>query len=563
MRLNFLTKICLVWGISWGTLSFIIFFLGLAGLWYKQVFWATGLLWLILLAIYLARTKFTLDLIQFVKKLPQIFKQEKLLFIPLILFLIFISLNIIGAFAPEKEFDALWYHLAIPKIYLSDHYVHFIPGNLFYYSAMPRLAEMLYGWSLGFDMTGALAKIIHLSYGIMWAIFNYQILRLFFSRLLSVWLSLACYALLIVSHLSGTAYIDLIVCFYVSGAIWSALGYFKTRRKTYLYLTVIFLGLNLASKLYGAMITLVLGLVLIFKIDWKQQWRDFIAAAVIILAVPMVYFLNAYLATGNPVYPVFSIQDSAFYEWIRGANNYRDWMINIWPTKILYLLWWALVYAFTPVFGLIFLLPITKVKKNPLILPVIVVFFLFFLFWSILPVWEPRYLMVALPLMAIMVGWVITEIKSFWFKIGVIILIAWGLIYNFNLSIKNFQRPLDLAQSKITRSEYLEKYIGNVWYNFYDLNGFFAKNLRPNEKIMTVNFHNLFYAPVGFVDWSIIESQIRSAEDLVRFMRANKMRYIAFNKIEKTPWPNFPKSDLEKYFSIIQEDLEKTYFVIK
>lgn len=561
-RLNFLTKICLIWGLFWGVLSFAVYFLGLAGLWYRPTLWGVFALVLAALVWYVYKNKIFQKEKKFFQSLPQIFKKEKFLLIPLALILIFIILNFIGAMAPEKEFDALWYHLTIPKIYLFDHRVHFIPGDLFYYSAMPRLAEMLYGLTLSFDISGTLAKLLHFSFGLMWAIFSFQIFRLIFTRTLSAWLTLMMYSLLIVSHLSGTAYIDLIVCFYTAGAIWGFLQYLGTKKKPYLYLMALFLGFNLAAKIYGVMIMAVLGLFLVVR-QWRSHRREIIIAAAIALIAPMVYYLNAYLATGNPIYPVLSIRDSSFDLWIRGASTYREWLIQIWPTKILALFWWAMVYSFAPVFGLIFLLPLTNLRKNPLILPVLISFLAFFVLWSLHPVWEPRYLMVVLPLMAILVGWVITEIKSIWFKIGVAILIGWGLIYNFNLSAKNFQHPIELARGKVTRAEYLQKYIGNVWYNFYDIDGFFAQNLKPGQRILTVNFHNLFYAPAGFVDWSTIEEQINSADNLVSFMKTNNIKYIVFNKIDKMPWPNFPKEDLEKYFNIVWENSERLYYGLK
>jgi len=50
--------------------------------------------------------------------------------------------NIIGVFGPELAFDALWYHLTLPKLYLVHHSIFFIPGGLLYYSGMPKIAEM-------------------------------------------------------------------------------------------------------------------------------------------------------------------------------------------------------------------------------------------------------------------------------------------------------------------------------------------------------------------------------------------------------------------------------------
>lgn len=561
VRFNFLTKICLIWGIFWGALSFTVYFLGLLGLWYRPVLWGVFALAIFMLIWYLRQNKIIQEGKKFFQKLPPIFKKEKFLFISLAIILIFIILNFIGAIAPEKEFDALWYHLTIPKIYLFDHRVHFIPGGLFYYSAMPRLAEMLYGLTLSFASSGLGAKILHFAFGVMWALFSFQILRLFFSRTLSALLTLVLYSLLIVAQLSGTAYIDLIVSFYVAGAIWGFLEYLKTKKKPYLYLMALFLGFNLASKIYGVMIAAVLGLVLL----WRARGKEWLIAGLIVIAVPFVYYLNAFLATGNPIYPVFSIKDSAFDLWIRGAATYHEWLWRVWLWKLPALFWAMIVYKFAPVFGLIFLLPFTNLKKNPLILPVLVSFLLFFIFWSLLPVWEPRYLMVVLPLLAILTGWIIMEIKSIWFKIGVAVLMSWGLIYNFNLSYKNFQHPLELAQGQITRRVYLEKYIGNVWYNFYDPDGFWAKNLKPGERLLTVNFHNLFYAPDGFIDWSVIEKEtsFASVQEFREKLRAQGITYLAITDKDLNEFFGFSRPEIAANFELVWQKDKKWYYKLK
>ena len=46
-------------------------------------------------------------------------------------------LNFATVFTPEIGFDALWYHLTLPKLWLLKHQWHF-NGGLLYYSVMPR-----------------------------------------------------------------------------------------------------------------------------------------------------------------------------------------------------------------------------------------------------------------------------------------------------------------------------------------------------------------------------------------------------------------------------------------
>ncbi|MDP3987959.1 MAG: hypothetical protein Q8P80_02340, partial [Candidatus Levybacteria bacterium] len=74
--------------------------------------------------------------------------------------------NLIGALGPEISFDALWYHLTLPKMYLLSGSISHIPGGLLYYSDMPKLGEMLYALPLSFgSQTGA--KLIHFSFGLL------------------------------------------------------------------------------------------------------------------------------------------------------------------------------------------------------------------------------------------------------------------------------------------------------------------------------------------------------------------------------------------------------------
>ena len=51
--------------------------------------------------------------------------------------------NLIGALGPELGFDALWYHLTEAKLFLQRGSIAPLPGNLLYWSGLPRLGEMI------------------------------------------------------------------------------------------------------------------------------------------------------------------------------------------------------------------------------------------------------------------------------------------------------------------------------------------------------------------------------------------------------------------------------------
>src|SRR5579859_945597 len=138
-----------------GIYSYSIFFLGIFGLLFNQVIFLITLFYCALIVGI-----FHKNISYFLQNISLLFQKEillkhKLILALLLLLLLQACINFIGALGPELAFDALWYHLTLPKIYLLDHKIFYIPGGLFYYSAMPKLAEMIYigALSLGNEIT--------------------------------------------------------------------------------------------------------------------------------------------------------------------------------------------------------------------------------------------------------------------------------------------------------------------------------------------------------------------------------------------------------------------------
>src|ERR1700722_5501339 len=125
------------------------------------------------------------------------FKGHGLFLLLIILFVLQAGVNLIGALGPELAFDALWYHLTLPKLYLLDHSVYHIPGGLLYYSDMPKLGEMLYvgALAIGNEIT---AKVIHFIFGILISIALYKFSRKFFTNFVSMLIVLIFYSNLVV-----------------------------------------------------------------------------------------------------------------------------------------------------------------------------------------------------------------------------------------------------------------------------------------------------------------------------------------------------------------------------
>lgn len=176
----------------------------------------------------------------------------------LVLLIIQVLVNLIGALGPELGFDALWYHLTEAKLFLSRGSLAPIPGNLLYWSGLPRLGEVFYMFLPG--------KLVHWFFGVLSAYFIY--------RLAGLASALLWYSTFLVGWLSTSAYIDLMVTAWLLGAL-----YFKKFKR------ILFLILAGATKLqalaYGLAITLI-------------PWG---------LLGYLPFALINWYATGNPVYP--------------------------------------------------------------------------------------------------------------------------------------------------------------------------------------------------------------------------------------------------------------------
>ena len=206
-----------------------------------------------------------------------------------------IFVNFLAVFGPELGFDALWYHLTIPKIYLMWGKIDFIPGGLMYYSAMPRLGEFLYLGAMRVMGAGEVGPhLINWVAGIGAAFLTFKIARKHLDEKYSLLTSVIFYVTPLVGWQSGSAYVDLIRTFFEVLAFW-----FFLKKKP--VAAGVALGLAVGTK------TLALGSLGIFGILGLVVWRDWRKTARMILMAALVsypWFALAYLKTGFPFYPL-------------------------------------------------------------------------------------------------------------------------------------------------------------------------------------------------------------------------------------------------------------------
>ncbi len=353
--------------------------------------------------------------------------------------------NLVAALGPEVGFDALWYHLTIPKIYLMWGKIDFIPGGLMYYSAMPRLTEFLY------VVGDRGAHIINWSAGLGAAFLTYKLARKYYSHQISLLAAVIFYCTPLVGWQSGSAYVDLLRTFFEVLALYLVLANKKT-------LSGIALGLAISTK------TLALGSLGIFGMLSKFSWKLIFPA--VLIAAP--WFIWAYLKTGYPFYPLGA-----------GILDATHGLGNFWPP---FPLDWSL---------LIYLVTLPFWPRKTLVFKYAV---LSYLVWFITPrTGETRFLLPYLPAFAVLAAGAIEKKK-------VLIVVALGIaiLSIFYRGAAN-SRLLPYLLGRETKEQYLCRRLDFTTRVFVDCDGWFAKNIKPTDLILVKGFHNLYYMNFPFV----------------------------------------------------------------
>lgn len=239
---------------------------------------------------------------------------------------LFGTIYLLAALAPETEFDALNYHLGVPRLYIAQHGIHAVP-NLFY-SNFPFFTEMLFtlGWLVRSTL---LAKLFHFALGMLCAVAMFLFCRRYFSTataLLSVLLFLATP---LVGYLFTTAYVDLGLALFAFLSLYTFYVWTECGERGWLVLAGIFSGLALGTKYTGFQVVVLIaaygGWVLARSrsrpnVDFGRAARCYGAAAFLVFAP---WLVKNVVLVKNPVAPFFSeiFQNPAF-----NAVDYAAWM---------------------------------------------------------------------------------------------------------------------------------------------------------------------------------------------------------------------------------------------
>ena len=484
-------------GIAIGFYAYIIFTLGVLHLLYAPI------IFVITLAFFGAIiTSFSGNLLNNHITLPK----TKLSITLIVLLVIQSVINLLGSMGPELGFDALWYHLTLPKLFLQNHSIYHI-GGVLYYSDLPKIIEMLYIPALAFG-NEILAKNIHFLFGIGCVFAIYMLGKKIVGAKAALLACAIFYANLVVGFESITAYIDLGRTFFEILAFWSFFLWTQNKKYKWFIFTGIFVGLAITTKLI-AVGTLIIFLILIIwalrtqKKSYSQIIKNLVIFTLVTFFVPLPWFIFSFIQTHNPIYPLFtSTYPIPFNPSLLNPITFTSNFLGL------------LLHADDPLNPIYFIvLPFILLNwkklynKQPLLL---LYSFLATIIWYITPqTGGGRFILAYLPIISLLTSFTIVEdenkTKRNILVATVIFLSIISIIYRGVANTKFI--PVILG--KETKAQFLAKNLNFKFGDFYDIDGYFTKTIKPADTVLLIGFHNMYYVTFPFTDnsWSKMGSK--------------------------------------------------------
>jgi len=418
-----------------------------------------------------------------------------------ILLLVLAIVNLIGALGPEISYDALWYHLTLPKLYLQKGQIYHISGNLLYYGAMPRLVEMLYVAPLA--LTNEIgAKVIHFLFGILTTLTIIFYGKRYFNLKVALIAALIFYSNLVVAWQSTTADIDLGRTFFEVLAFFFFLNWWKTRRDRELIKSGLLTGLALSTK-YLAFGSIGILALLVFIFAKKQKILKPVIFILPAIFVALPWFVSSIVNTGNPIYPLFSGILSQWHNFVfRGFLNF---FIDFFRLSNLPTDW---VSPISPIYLILLPLTIFPLLKFPVVRVVGIYCFLAYVYWFLTPrTGGTRFILPYLPIFSLFVASIfavnIKRLKIFQtVSLFAIIFLTFGhLAIRLYINAKN----LPVILGKESKHEFL---VNNLDFTnaFYDTDHYFERQIKSSDLVYIIGGQNLYYVNFPFTHESFGEN---------------------------------------------------------
>ena len=318
-----------------GTLGWLVFWFGISGLLQSWILWVI-LLPGVLILLYLRKNLKSFS-----------FKKIGNISLMLLMFLIVtVSLDLLEALVPPADADTLAYHFALPKQFLNNGAIEFVPIAVD--GAIPLLTHMTYLLALGLGGETSLT-LWSFTTQIFMLIALYGVGRRWLSREWSLALVLVFETTPAVIYGGGSGHMEVrTAILMLIGAMAIAEGT-KQRSLSLVILAGLMAGFFMGSKYFGLFAATGIGTVILLQ---KNYWRTgMIFSGVVLLSGAQWYGWNWY-HTGMPVFPTMyhflGSPESPFWnESLHQAFNNGKGYVCV-PANLLWLIWYPIATTFNP-----------------------------------------------------------------------------------------------------------------------------------------------------------------------------------------------------------------------
>ena len=468
------------------------------------------------LLLFISFYKFNPKYLKNVKKslLPnlRLLKKNKFVFLWITLFIILALINLIN---PEIREDQ--YHVDLPKMYLEKQTIMIPAKEQIQVSASPLLSEMSYLIGV-FLWSQESARYIHFLFYLL------VILTLFeFSKIkgykFTIYAPLLFVTAPVVIHETSSMYVDFQWIFYFLLSIF-ILTSNKKLEFSNVGLAGFFLGGMLATKLWTIVfipISVLYLMILLKNKSVNKILKSCFVYVAMTLSVSLIWFLRAYLLTGNPLYPAFSGEGTSKISIYSTFFNYVG--INYPLLNPFYF-----INVFSPLFFLGCLLFIYKFKQNLnllLKLDIFKYFALLFILYIFINYPYGRYLLGLYVLFiffaSIGIDNLVQKIKYSKYLLSFLLLILFS--YYFINSLLVLPYSFGLAN----KNRYLTRILSRDNSSYFDFNRQFNKYISKSDYVATYGVFGYYYADFRYIDFNFIFTSKNKPFDLFKKHKVTKL----------------------------------------
>ncbi|NIN92565.1 tetratricopeptide repeat protein [bacterium] len=547
---SILESIIFALGLGFGSLSLMMFFLGILKLYYTWVIYCV--LGILSVFSFFEVKKFKLQKPRLSSPKPR----------PTMFTIFFWGMlgvaaiiNLAGALVPEVFYDSLVFHLAVPALYKINHGIRYI--ETIFTSGFPQNMQMLYTLSLLLG-TDILAKLIHWIMGILVVFAVYVFGRRYFNYRVGLVAAAIFYTIPMVAMQSRVTGIELSLTFFELLAVFALVNWFvtnridkkpKTVRNGWLIAAGIFSGLAMGVK-YTAMysfllfaISVFLATIMVHKEEIKTAFKKTFLFCAVATALFFPWLIKNTIYTNNPFNPLltsifktknlyfgteYTPLDNTIYlnkknkKWgVFPTRNIKEWLIFPWTlTKK-----GNDSNSFVgPIF--LYLLPLLFfLRKDSATKFLIFLGSAWFITWSLLASRNLRYFISGLSLFAIIIScfpFKVEKENRYFTKIVVFLVflmmlnnIGWSLII-----LTTNKDPWGVVLGRESREEYLYRdSIGrNLMPYYYPVVKYINQDLPLDAKVLFIGEARGYYCQRDFVT-SLAEDPHSIVTRLVRFCK--------------------------------------------